>query len=260
MRLENIAKIMRSELDSCVAELNAVKKELRGMPKGCMVMREKQGRKYYYRKAAGKEKGITNDQDSIRKLCRKRYLICRRRRLEECMAYLRKHADDLPEMPYIDIIKNFSRTYGDFPDEYFLTPANAGSWASAAYPRNGKYPENRIHVTSKGIRMRSKAEQLIGNLLEARGIHYRYEWVQDLDGVRVSPDFAIKRAADGKIVFWEHFGMTSSEKYVVGMEAKLARFRKAGITLWDDLIITFDDRSGAADIQLMNRIIDLFLT
>lgn len=67
--------------------------------------------------------------------------------------------------------------------------------------------ESKIHITGTGVAVQSKEEREIGNILESKGIAYRYEWVQYLNGQKYVPDFTIKRESDEKIIFWEHFGM-----------------------------------------------------
>jgi hypothetical protein len=159
-----------------------------------------------------------------------------------------------------EIIDSLPNLYQDFPLEFFLDTETFDAWERGEFKQNKKYPENRIHPTNKGIMVRSKGEQLIGNALEARNIPYRYEWVQQIEGKEFSPDFAVMRKSDGKVIFWEHFGMVNVEHYTRTMEYKLSHYRTAGIKLWENLIITFEDEKGSVDILTINKLIELFLT
>ncbi|MDD6311330.1 MAG: hypothetical protein PUB09_05320 [Firmicutes bacterium] len=48
-------------------------------------------------------------------------------------------------------------------------------WYKAPYRSNEMYKDELLHVTNGGVRVRSKSERSIGNLLEKYGIPYRYE-------------------------------------------------------------------------------------
>jgi len=251
---------LKSEIRLCESELDSTNKELRKAPKGYMVRRKVSDKYYYCQKKNDGDRGITNESSIIKKLCRKKYLT-------ELRMILRINIELLMDiMPIIskgdpeEIIDSLPSSYQDFPLEFFLDSEIFDEWETDEFEQNQKYPENKIHPTNKGIMVRSKGEQLIGNALEARHIPYRYEWIQQIEGKEFSPDFAVMRKSDGKVIFWEHFGMVNVEHYTRTMEYKLSHYRAAGITLWENLIITFEDEKGSVDILTINKLIELFLT
>jgi len=48
-------------------------------------------------------------------------------------------------------------------DHFFPSRRNARSWADMPYPQNTLYLEEKIHTTSRGLKVRSKSELTIVN-------------------------------------------------------------------------------------------------
>lgn len=123
---------------------------------------------------------------------------------------------------------------------------------------NITYANNLKHTTFKGKKVRSKSEVIIAGYLENRGIAYKYEEPIVLDGIIFRPDFVVMRPSDLKLIYWEHFGLTGDKKYLRGMSEKLQIFASHEITLWDNLIITFDTPEGIIDGSRISQIMDLY--
>lgn len=124
--------------------------------------------------------------------------------------------------------------------------------------RNSIYPEGLKHITLSGKKVRSKSEVIIAEFLENRGIAFKYEEPIELDGIILRPDFVSMRPNDLKLIYWEHFGLTGDKNYVNQMTEKLKIFAVHGITLWDNLIITFDTPEGSIDIRNIKKAMDLY--
>lgn len=124
-------------------------------------------------------------------------------------------------------------------------------WANEPFVQSDYHPEEKRHVTRNGLRVRSKSEVLIAEKLYDYGIPFRYEAVLIICGVSFSPDFTVRRA-DGKVFYWEHFGLTGDSDYMNHQNRKLRAYAGCGIVPWDNLIITYDNSRG--DINL--RVID----
>ncbi len=123
---------------------------------------------------------------------------------------------------------------------------------------NITYANHLKHTTFKGKKVRSKSEVIIAGNLENRGIAYKYEEPIVLDGIIFRPDFVVMRPSDLKLIYWEHFGLTGDKKYLRGMSEKLQIFASHEITLWDNLIITFDTPEGIIDGSRISQIMDLY--
>jgi hypothetical protein len=132
-------------------------------------------------------------------------------------------------------------------------------WSEAEFNSNLAYPEALIHTTVGGRKVRSKSEAIIAGLLETSGIPFRYEAELLLGDLKYYPDFTLRRPKDGKIFYWEHFGLTVNLEYQIAMEQKLHSYWRHGITPWDRLLTTYDLENGSIDVQTIQSVIKAFL-
>ncbi len=124
----------------------------------------------------------------------------------------------------------------------------ADEWASAAFDQASFLPETKRHITRSGVRVRSKSELLIAEKLYEYKLPFRYEQVLYVCDTPYAPDFTIRRA-DGKLFYWEHFGLLGSKEYFERQVNKIRQYVSVGITPWDNLIITFEDEAGDLDVR-----------
>lgn len=82
-----------------------------------------------------------------------------------------------------------------------------------------------IHITSKGIAVRSMSELAIAEALTSAGVTYEYEKPLTLGGLTRYPDFTIEDEISGRTIYWEHLGMLDNEGYRNSWEKKLAWYR-----------------------------------
>ncbi|MDD2484330.1 MAG: hypothetical protein PHQ50_04850 [Eubacteriales bacterium] len=132
------------------------------------------------------------------------------------------------------------------------------AWLAASGKKNSYYPEGLLHLTANGEKVRSKSEALIAGLLHSYHIPYKYEEELMLEERIYYPDFTIRRPKDGKIFYWEHFGLVEDPEYARKMDRKLSDYRQSGIAQWDNLIASYD-MAGAIDIQIIQNIAKAFL-
>ena len=121
-------------------------------------------------------------------------------------------------------------------------------WSSAPFEQLDYMPENKKHITSRGLRVRSKSEMLIAEKLYDYGIPFRYEAVIETADFRLAPDFTVMRA-DGKLFYIEHMGLTAVRSYLDRQLIKIRQYASIGIVPWYNLIITYDDESGSVDLR-----------
>jgi ATP-dependent DNA helicase RecQ len=83
-----------------------------------------------------------------------------------------------------------------------------------------KFQLNRIHDTLSRVKVRSKSEVIIANLLHQRGIPFAYEVSLQVPSQTKTmlPDFTIDW--NGKRYYWEHWGMYSDQGYRKDMYEK----------------------------------------
>ena len=92
-------------------------------------------------------------------------------------------------------------------------PVSIQKWCAESYETNSSHPENLIHTTLAGHKVRSKSEVIIANLLYTNHIPYRYEAALALNELTVYPDFTILHPTTQQFFYWEHFGMMDKNNY-----------------------------------------------
>ena len=154
---------------------------------------------------------------------------------------------------YQDIVfqtqKRFPQIEGRFLRE-LIEGAKTSGWADEPYEKSDYHAEELRHTTSRGLLVRSKSELVIAEKLAEYGVEFRYEQVLYVGNTRMLPDFTIRRA-DGKLFYWEHAGMTNRNTYLSQFQYKQQLYAGMGIVPWDNLIITYDNEKGDADVRII---------
>ena len=243
--------------------LRRFRQELRGMPDGHL-SRRKCGDRYLYTwmrelETGRKTMGIQRDQAMISKLARKKYLQIAIKLLEEEIDRLTEFAKvHVPPEPAA-VFERLPKIYLDIPEKMFFgTAQGADLWASQPYEANHFRPEEKIHVTSWGLRVRSKSELIIAEKLDQYEIPYRYEQMLHFENHSFSPDFTILPGR--KPFYWEHCGMMGVPQYRRNNRWKIDMYERAGIVPWKNLIITYDMEdgginSGIIESEIVNRLL-----
>jgi len=194
--------------------------------------------------------------------------IKRKRFIEKSMPKLRKALKILEQLsekyyPYnpLEILNSLSGIYSNIPISEFNLERNKDSleWLNLKEIPNDFFAENLRHITTSGRIVRSQSEAIIANLLDANHISYKYEVEIDVENKKCFPDFAVFRKSDGKIIYWEHFGLMSNEDYANAMLHKIDDYHSAGIVLWDNLIMTSDSMEGSIDAKRIDNMIKMVL-
>lgn len=114
-------------------------------------------------------------------------------------------------------------------------------WEFEDYEKNQNHPEHLIIPAPKGDLVRSKSEAMIAHMLFEHHIPYRYEYVQDIDGISMAPDFTILHPKTSLKYVWEHFGLMDNEAYINSVAYKLPKYVHAGYLPGNNMIMTFED-------------------
>lgn len=92
-------------------------------------------------------------------------------------------------------------------DCYMLAAKNYSYWTSKSFPvyqsESSYYNERLIHISSKGERVRSRAEVILADSLAAHCIPYRYEKTLTIGRHHYYPDFTVINPLSGKTVYIE---------------------------------------------------------
>ena len=248
--------------------------ELREMPEGSLGVYFSDNSPGFYHIIHRKKHSIGRNMDMVYALARKVYLLQMTELEHEGFALLKK-----PETMDRAALAGLSKKRENI-EKLLSKYAKAGLelmritctkeqflWAKANYKSNPTpFPDGNEYYTNSGVRVRSKSEQSIGNLLESYGIPYRYEpatdvdiaWMEGINGARGGryktyyPDFVIL-TLDGSIIIWEHLGLAHKQGYRIHNMEKIAAYRQSGICDEAHLIFTFE--SDLKDMKTVEEII-----
>lgn len=197
--------------------------------------------------------GLMHDEEILRALIKKsiyedelKSIATQKKVLEICI-------NELVPFDLEMSIKNLKERCPDLSDALIVDTIKIGAncaWAQADYEKSNYKEEEKRHITSRGLKVRSKSELLIAEKLYEYNIAFRYEQVMHIDNTTLIPDFTILRS-DGKLFYWEHEGMTNVKKYLDWQQHKGQIYASVNIVPWDNLIITYDDESGNMDLRVV---------
>lgn len=145
-----------------------------------------------------------------------------------------------------DIAETLPKAYQEVPadkDLWLPSEPDLQNWAREPYEKSSFRPETLIHETISGIRVRSKSEAMIADMLFHFQIPFRYEPIIRAANKTYAPDFEILRLRDRQKLYWEHLGLLDKPDYVLENATKLLNYRQAGITAGNNLILTLEDKA-----------------
>ncbi|MCR4782203.1 MAG: hypothetical protein K5851_05645 [Lachnospiraceae bacterium] len=134
------------------------------------------------------------------------------------------------------------------------------AWKSIKYKGRDFGDINTEFFTSNGVRVASKSELAIANMLEAYNIPYRYEYPLILSsGKKIWPDFLCLNVRTRKEIIWEHFGMMDNIGYANRNVEKINLYAKDGYCLGENFVATFETSQVQLNLKTVQRIIEEFL-
>lgn len=208
---------------------------LKELPRGRLVIKKAKENYYYYEEKYGKMRSLLNHPQ-----LKNAYL--EKRDIEKELGKVKRN---------LAVMKRLIKEY-----EPVVTEKNA--WNEMKKQQNSYFTANMKHQY-KGIYYRSKSELAIAMTLASYGLEFKYEVVIEGPDRRFYPDFAIRRASNGKIFLWEHFGLIGDDEYRENVFEKLQMYYETGYRLWDNLIISFDREDGSISGDYIEKIIKLYL-
>ena len=163
-----------------------------------------------------------------------------------------------------DLLHSYFSTSKNIPDVSNvsdisdISTRSAVEWSAASYERNPLHPEQRLHKTGSGERVRSKSEAIIAMLLHLNAIPYRYECALSLGGVTLFPDFTIRHPVTGVLYYWEHFGLMDDPAYAKNAGSKLSLYAANGIIPSVHLITTYETKAYPLNAGMIEHLISYY--
>lgn len=200
-----------------------------------------------------KRRVITNNDYMIRKLFRKKYLETELKLLSKNLKALRRLIDSYEDPDADNIMYNMPDRYRRLPDKFMISgiacSQNLRRWAEAPFEQSTYELQEKIHKTSRGLKVRTKSEVIIAEKLDMAEIPYRYEEMLYIESFSFAPDFTI--ITEDGLWYWEHAGRMDKPSYLRRHKWKMDMYERAGIVPWKNLIVTYDDENGALDSRII---------
>lgn len=248
--MNQIDKIMEKMLAEYEEKLLSANNEMQKLPDGRLscVMRKGKLTFFQVRNIGGKRirKSINKDTKRIEELARKKYLEEEIDMLKSNIKAARLFLDNYEDVSVDNILGKLPKAIRG----KCFAGNNEETWANQPYPQSTYMPQGKTHTTTKGLKVRSKSELLIAEKLYEHDVQFRYEQLLNINGIDFAPDFTI-RTEEGRLIYWEHCGLTSNKKYMEKHRWKLSIYEEAGIVPWDNLIITYDDKQGILNLSII---------
>lgn len=239
-------------------EHNFVTVELTKCPKGQLMRSDEKDCTRYFQvvKENGQRirKGIGRQTELIAALARKKYLETQLHMIEKDIAVIQNALQHFTDITANHILQSLPRGYQNLSQEYFFAKTaaetNYEKWQAEDFDQSDYMPEGKIHLSSKGLAVRSKSELIIVEKFYEFKVPFRYEQVLKIGKYTFAPDFTIL-SARGERFYWEHCGLPDNPSYMKKHKWKLEIYESAGIVPWKNLIVTYDNERGTIDIPVL---------
>ncbi|MBO7514269.1 MAG: hypothetical protein J6T47_01390, partial [Lachnospiraceae bacterium] len=114
------------------------------------------------------------------------------------------------------------------------------NWKNQTYTGLSFDDKAHEYYTRQGLRVRSKSEILIADILDDLSIPFLYEKPLRLNSDIVHPDFTLLNIRHRKEIYWEHFGMMDDMDYRNNAFLKIRKYEASGLFRHDSFLWTFE--------------------
>ncbi len=253
--------IIGAKLEEILTEtekrLEFVRKALGDCPPGSLLQIKEKGKLVYYHDVwiGGKRRrfSLHKHPKMVSLLARKKYLQLEERELENNISALRKALSGFYDITPEHILQQLPEKYKGLPKEVFFQgemETMQSKWAKEPYRQSNYMPEGKVHLTSRGLAVRSKSEVLIIEKLYEFDLPLRYEQIMHINGYDIAPDLTIMGRCGIEFI-WEHCGLTGNPKYMKKHKWKMEMYESVGIVPWRNLIVTYDNEQGYIDLAVI---------
>lgn len=254
-QLENYGNWLKEEIQ----ELSV---RLRDAPQGCLRIVCKHGNDVYYH-VLGKTMYIPkNQKDYAMRLAQSEYDKKMLLKLERQLSGVEKL---LLLMQKNDLIIPYAKM--NLRRKALINPVVIDDaeyvrrWKAVSYVSKEFSEEAPELYSASGIRVRSKSEVMIADVLTRFGIPFRYEFPLEMkSGVVFYPDFFCLDMKNRREIVWEHFGMMDDSDYVQGAIFKQNEYVPSGWIPGKNLIFTMETVEKPLSSKYIEKIVrGLFL-
>ncbi|MCQ2586529.1 MAG: hypothetical protein MJ174_00330 [Treponema sp.] len=184
--------------------------------------------------------------------------------LKNQVLWLRKTLSLLKEESPEVVLNNFSEEKQKLTIPVTLSDEEyAKQWQAKKYEALGFTENSLLYVTQSGLRVRSKSEIIIADLLQQKKVPFLYESpleLKTLYGKKIfHPDFCCLNLRTRQEFYWEHFGMMDDPEYSANAVGKLKVFNENHFIQGKNLIITMETQSNPLTAKEVRGVIEEFL-
>lgn len=256
-------ELQLKEIDGLLAKSNKTLSRLDGLPDARVDISKSNGLDQYYMldRESGKRKYVKReDMRIVKKLAQRDYEKVINKKLCANRKYLEKFVNHYD----VESINNFYSKMSKARQKLVVPLIETDElyierWKSLSYTPMPIIDDTEFY-SNNGVRVRSKSELIIANLLEQYGVPYKYEMPLALDGIGiVRPDFITLNVRLRSEYVWEHLGMMDNEDYANKNVAKINSYTQNGYIPGKNMIISFESSRCPISSQNIKAIIESYL-
>jgi len=247
-------RVLIERRDTLVKIIAEKKAALKNAPEGTIHIKTNRNYIQYYHRTLKDERNgrylNKSDQNLTRKLLQKKYdediLRSAEAELKMLNKFLLAYDPEYFKNCYLnmDVRARSLVKPIELPDDEFVN-----KWLSREYDHLSFRDNDPVYLTKSGLRVRSKSELLIADMLTANGIPFLYECPLVLpNGRTVYPDFTILNVRTRSIIIWEHFGMMDDCEYSDKALLKIREYKHMGYYPGVNLLLSFE--SGGVPLSI----------
>ena len=258
---ETAIRLRKEYLDRYVARL---KKDIAKAPSGMLrISPRKTYTQYYWRQSPSDRNGVyirAKDKKLAVDLAQRDYNKCLLNIIEEERQLAAKYCSLLEEKPVARVHDSLNR----YKQELVISiedenEAFVAGWKAEQYEKMSIDATTEFY-SNNGIRVRSKSELIIANMLEQYDVPYKYEKPIILKGIgTVHPDFTCLNTRTHKEIVWEHFGMMDNEAYASKNIIKLNTYNQNGYYIGKNMIASFETSQNPLSSRFVKAMIEEYL-
>lgn len=252
-----------SERNKLIMQYQTLKKEIETFPDGeLLCVRNGNYIKYFKSNGTNPIYISKKDRQPAETLAIKKYYSLKLKELNQEINLINKYIERYQKIEFRSLtLLDDSSCFKELLKSHFQTPTTEyQQWLDSDYEHNTTHPENLIHKTMSGQKVRSKSEVIIANTLCINKIPYRYECGLHLEDIIFFPDFTILHPKTMELFYWEHFGMMNNNAYSENAYNKLKIYGNHGIIPPINLITTYETQKNPIDSEKINQLVnDYFL-
>ena len=252
------------EIDGLILKIDKRASKLKDLSNcGIAISRSNGNDQYYWvDRVTKKRKYAKNDEkENLKKVAQRDYEMLVKNKLvhmrNEISEFIKHYDIEGVEKVYLGIADARKKLVTPIiePKEIFVE-----RWRNVSYEPM-EYDESKGEFYShSGIRVRSKSELIIANMLEREAVPYHYEYPIMLNGVgTVRPDFTCLNVRTGQEFIWEHFGMMDNIAYANKNISKINAYEQNGYYPGKNMIMTFETSQHAVSSYIIKTMIENYL-